>query len=251
MVIFGFGVINFVIGLVDVMFDSVLLLVIIGNVVQYLMGIDVFQEVDIIGIIMLIIKYNYVVCDVDELLCVIVEVICIVCLGCLGLVLVDIFKDVQFVVFVGDIFILYICLQVFEVSVESIVLVRELLRNVKKFVLVMGGGLFDVLVEFIVFVYVWGLLVIIMLMGLGVYLVFDFFWLGMLGMYGLVVVNCVIFECDVLFVVGMCFDDWVMGWVSGFVLYVQIIYVEFDVVEIGKIVWIYLLICSDVKIVVW
>lgn len=43
---------------------------------------------------MLIIKYNYVVCDVDELLCVIVEVICIVCLGCLGLVLVDIFKDV-------------------------------------------------------------------------------------------------------------------------------------------------------------
>lgn len=33
MVIFGFGVINFVIGLVDVMFDSVLLLVIIGNVV--------------------------------------------------------------------------------------------------------------------------------------------------------------------------------------------------------------------------
>lgn len=94
LVIFGLGVINMVIVLIDVMLDSILLVCIFGQVLIYLIGNDVFQECDIVGIICFCIKYNWLVCNVDDLLCILYEVFYVVIFGCLGLVVVDIFKDV-------------------------------------------------------------------------------------------------------------------------------------------------------------
>lgn len=94
---FGLGVINLIIGLVDVLFDFIFIVVIIGQVVVFFIGMDVFQEVDVFGLLLVCIKYSFFVQFLDELLWVIVEVFQVVNLGCSGLVLVDIFKDIQMV----------------------------------------------------------------------------------------------------------------------------------------------------------
>lgn len=53
-------------------------------------------------------------------------------------------------------------------------------------------------------------------------------------MYGIVYVNFVVSECDLLIVVGVCFDDWVIGKLDEFVSCVKVIYIDIDLVEVGK-----------------
>lgn len=78
MVCSGLGVINLVIVIVDVRLDFILLICIIGQVFVLMIGIDVFQEVDIYGIFIFIIKYNYLVRYIEEFLQVMSDVFCIV-----------------------------------------------------------------------------------------------------------------------------------------------------------------------------
>ncbi|AAF11082.1 biosynthetic-type acetolactate synthase large subunit [Deinococcus radiodurans R1 = ATCC 13939 = DSM 20539] len=243
----GPGATNLVTGLADAMLDSVPLLAITGNVAQHLMGTDAFQEADITGITMPITKHNYVVRDVDELPRVIAEAIRIARSGRPGPVLVDIPKDVQLAAFAGDIPTPHTRPQAPEASAESIASARELLRNAKKPVLVMGGGSLDASAELTALAHAWGLPVITTLMGLGAYPASDPLWLGMPGMHGSVAANRAISECDVLLAVGMRFDDRVTGRVSGFAPHAQIIHVELDAAEIGKIVRTHLPIRSDAK----
>lgn len=94
-VIFGFGVINFIIGIVIVYMDLVFIVVIIGQVNLSLIGKDVFQEVDIIGVMVLFIKYNYFVKDFKKIVRILKEVFYIVLIGRCGFVLIDVFIDVQ------------------------------------------------------------------------------------------------------------------------------------------------------------
>ncbi|MHA0034115.1 biosynthetic-type acetolactate synthase large subunit [Deinococcus sp. PESE-13] len=243
----GPGATNLVTGLADAMLDSVPLLAITGNVAQHLMGTDAFQEADITGITMPITKHNYVVRDVDELPRVIAEAIRIARSGRPGPVLVDIPKDVQLAAFAGGIPTPHTRPQAPEASAESIASARELLRNAKKPVLVMGGGSLDAAAELTALAHAWGLPVITTLMGLGAYPASDPLWLGMPGMHGSVAANRAISECDVLLAVGMRFDDRVTGRVSGFAPHAQIIHVELDAAEIGKIVRTHLPIRSDAK----
>lgn len=95
MAILGLGVVNLIIGFVDVLFDLVFLVCIIGQVYYYLLGSDVFQEIDVINCIMLVIKWNYQIILVKEILEVFVKVFYVVNSGCFGLVVIDIIKNVQ------------------------------------------------------------------------------------------------------------------------------------------------------------
>lgn len=94
----------------------------------------------------------------------------------------------------------------------------------------------SVLCEFFVVI---KMFVICMLKGLGVVEVDYLYYLGMLGMYGIKVVNFVVQECDLLIVVGVCFDDWVIGKLNIFVLYVSVIYMDIDLVEMNKLCQVY------------
>lgn len=85
---------NVVIGLVDVLLDFIFLVCIIGQVFSYLIGMDVFQECDMVGIMWFCIKYNYLVKDVNDLVCVMYEVFYVVLSGRFGFVVIDIFKDI-------------------------------------------------------------------------------------------------------------------------------------------------------------
>lgn len=238
----GFGVINLVIGIVIVQMDLVFMVVIIGQVLCLVIGIDVFQEIDIFGIILLIVKYFWVVCDLVDFVFIVVQVFLIVVSGCLGFVLIDILKDVGQEMF--DYVLIEFGLIVFKGFCkfqffwdELILLVFELIVEVECLLFYVGGGviLVGVYDSFWVIVECYQIFVIIILMGKGVFDENDFFLVGMFGMYGMVYVNFVVIECDLLIVVGVCFDDWVIGKFDIFVFWVWVIYFEIDLVEIGKI----------------
>lgn len=62
----------------------------------------------------------------------------------------------------------------------------------------------------------------------------------MLGMYGMLEVNKIMYNVDCIIVLGVCFDDRVMNNVDKFCFYVDIIYVDIDFVFILKIVNVYI-----------
>lgn len=251
-VMFGLGVFNLVIGIVDVMLDLVLMVCIIGQVVMLLLGIDVFQELDVFGLILLIVKYSWLVCWVEDLLQVVCDVFWIVCEGCFGLVLIDLLKDVQVVdVLYLFVYVLVIVLVLLVLQVDVIVQVIVVIVLVEKLVIYVGGGvvLGDVVEDFCVFVDVIVIFIVLILCGLGVLLLQYLYYLGMLGMYGICVVNMVVQESDLLVVVGVCFDDCVIGKLNEFVLFVWVVYIDVDVYEIFKLCIVDVVVFGNVGIV--
>lgn len=107
--------------------------------------------------------------------------------------------------------------------------------------LYVGGGVgmaqvVSVLREFFVVI---KMFVICTLKGLGVVEVDYSYYLGMLGMYGIKAVNFAVQECDLLIVVGVRFDDRVIGKLNIFALYVSVIYMDIDSVEMNKLRQVY------------
>lgn len=133
---------------------------------------------------------------------------------------------------------------------------REVVKVILKFKCLffyIGGGViylggFD---EFFEFVRENCILVVLILMGFGVYLLDDLLFLGMFGMYGIYVVNMVVIECDLLFVLGVCFDDCVIGKLEFFFLNLKKVYIDIDFFEFYKNVIVEYLIVGDVKKVLY
>jgi acetolactate synthase-1/2/3 large subunit len=90
----GPGATNLVTGIATAAMDSVPLVAITGNVPTGLLGKDSFQEVDIAGISMPIVKHNWIVKKVEDLAEVIREAFIVASSGRPGPVLVDIPKDI-------------------------------------------------------------------------------------------------------------------------------------------------------------
>lgn len=91
----GPGATNLVTGIANAYLDSVPMIAITGNVPNFLIGRDSFQEVDIAGITMPIVKHGFIVKTIDELANTLREAFRIAISGRPGPVLVDIPKDVQ------------------------------------------------------------------------------------------------------------------------------------------------------------
>ncbi|MDR0590217.1 MAG: biosynthetic-type acetolactate synthase large subunit [Spirochaetaceae bacterium] len=90
----GPGATNLVTGIATAAMDSVPLVAITGNVSVPLLGKDSFQEVDIAGITMPVVKHNWIVKDVKDLAEVIREAFIVALTSRPGPVLIDIPKDI-------------------------------------------------------------------------------------------------------------------------------------------------------------
>jgi acetolactate synthase-1/2/3 large subunit len=90
----GPGATNLVTGIATAYMDSVPLVAITGNVATALLGKDSFQEVDIAGVTMPIVKHNWIVKDIGELAEILREAFIVAKTGRPGPVLVDIPKDI-------------------------------------------------------------------------------------------------------------------------------------------------------------
>ena len=95
MVTSGPGATNLITGIATAYMDSIPMVAITGQVESYLLGRDIFQEVDITGAVAPFIKHSYLVKDVKSIPRVVKEAFHIASTGRPGPVLIDIPIDVQ------------------------------------------------------------------------------------------------------------------------------------------------------------
>lgn len=91
----GPGATNLVTGIANAYMDSVPMVAITGNVAVPNIGKDSFQEVDIVGVTMPVVKHNFTVRDIKDLQKTIKEAFIFANEGRKGPVLIDIPKDIQ------------------------------------------------------------------------------------------------------------------------------------------------------------
>src|SRR5579872_3643566 len=91
----GPGATNLVTGIADAYMDSVPLVAITGQVPQAMIGKGAFQETDIYGMTLPVVKHSYLVTDINEIPRIVIEAFHIAQTGRPGPVLIDIPKNVQ------------------------------------------------------------------------------------------------------------------------------------------------------------
>src|SRR5579859_832632 len=91
----GPGATNLVTGIADAMLDSVPMVIITGQVPTMLMGTDAFQEVDVFGMTLPIVKHSFLVRSVEQLPDVMREAFRLARSGRPGPVLIDLPKNMQ------------------------------------------------------------------------------------------------------------------------------------------------------------
>ncbi|TYT25868.1 acetolactate synthase 2 catalytic subunit [Luteimonas viscosa] len=234
----GPGASNLVTGIADAMFDSVPMVVLTGQVPTFLMGTDAFQELDVFGMTMPIVKHSFLPRSVDDLPRMFAEAFRIARSGRPGPVLIDLPKDVQ----MADASHLPVHspLPVEPVPNPPDAALHEaaaLISQCRKPVVYAGGGvvLGDAVEAFREFVDLTGLPTVLTLKGLGALPANHPGNLGMLGMHGSRAANMAVQEADLLFVVGARFDDRATGKLAEFAPNARVVHLDGDCCEISKL----------------
>ncbi len=236
----GPGATNLVTAIADAYMDSVPMLAITGQVFSHLMGTDAFQEADIVGITMPITKHSILVTDAADVPGALAAAYEIASTGRPGPVLVDITKDAQQneAPFVWPPVIdLPGYRPVTKAHGKQIQAAAELIAESKKPVFYVGGGIVRgrAAAELKTLVDKVGAPVVTTLMARGAFPDSHPYNLGMPGMHGTVPAVLALQEADLLITLGARFDDRVTGKAALFAPNAQVIHVDIDPAEIGKI----------------
>ncbi len=241
MVTSGPGFTNAVTGLATAYMDSIPLVVISGQVPSQLIGTDGFQEIDAVGISRPCTKHNFLVRSLEELPRVLKEAFYIARSGRPGPVLVDIPKDIT--VDIGefeypDSVDIPSYKPTYKGNKRQIEKAVEAIKLAKKPLLYIGGGVvlsnaYKLVREFVEKTQI---PTVETLMARGVLGAKNPLLLGMLGMHGNYASNMAMSETDLVISLGARFDDRVTGKLSEFAKYADIIHVDIDAANIGKIV---------------
>jgi acetolactate synthase-1/2/3 large subunit len=234
----GPGATNLVTGIADALLDSVPMVVLTGQVPTTLMGTDAFQEVDVFGMTLPIVKHSFLVRRVDDLPGAVREAFRLARSGRPGPVLVDLPKNLQ----TADASHLPAHVPA-PVDPEPVAgdaeLTRalELLSNARRPLVYGGGGikLGDAVAEFRAFVEATQLPTVLTLQGVGALDGSHPLNLGMLGMHGTRAANQAVQETDLLVVVGARFDDRATGKLAEFAPHAKVIHLDVDAAELGKL----------------
>ncbi|WP_036300102.1 acetolactate synthase 3 catalytic subunit [Methylotenera sp. L2L1] len=249
----GPGATNAITGIATAYMDSIPLVVISGQVPVPAIGLDAFQEVDMVGVTRPCVKHNFLVKDVKDIATTLKKAFYIAKTGRPGPVVVDIPKDIT----------AHLADFVYPESVEmrsynpvtkghsgQIKKAVKLLLEAERPMVYTGGGvvLGDASELLVKLVKALGVPVTNTLMGLGGYPSTDKQFLGMLGMHGTYEANMAMQNCDVLLAVGARFDDRVIGNTEHFYSKDRtIIHVDIDPSSISKRVKVHVPIVGDVK----
>lgn len=237
----GPGATNLVTGIATAHMDSIPMVVVTGQVPSHAIGSDAFQETDIYGITLPIVKHSYVVRDPRDMSRIVAEAFYIASTGRPGPVLIDVPKDVGQSVFdyepidPGE-----IRLPGYRPTVKGnprqIAQALKLIRQAKQPLLYVGGGAIasNAHAEVKELAERFNLPVTTTLMGLGVFDERHPLAVGMLGMHGTAYANFAVTECDLLIAVGARFDDRVTGKLDEFATRAKVIHIDIDPAEVGK-----------------
>lgn len=237
----GPGATNLVTGIATAQMDSIPMVVITGQVPSNAIGSDAFQETDIFGITLPIVKHSYVVRDPKEIARIVAEAFHIAGTGRPGPVLVDVPKDIGLAEF--D----YEAVEPGQVNLpgyrptvkgnsRQIANALKLIQEATQPLLYVGGGAITssahqelkALAEW------FAIPVTTTLMGKGSFDERHSLGLGMLGMHGTAYANFAVTECDLLIAVGARFDDRVTGKLEEFASRAKVIHIDIDPAEVGK-----------------
>ncbi|MDR2804005.1 MAG: biosynthetic-type acetolactate synthase large subunit [Treponema sp.] len=261
----GPGATNLVTGIATAYMDSVPLVAITGNVATNLLGKDSFQEVDIAGITMPVVKHNWIVKDVSELAEIVREAFIVAKSGRPGPVLIDIPKDITSNEAEWNSL----------ASVEAAAALnkrsrRLAIRNERKtfsdkdietaaglicgakypFIYAGGGvissGACDELKAFAERIHA---PVALTLMGLGALDCDHPLCTGMIGMHGTVASNKAVQKTDLLITIGARFSDRVTSRTDTFAKNAKILQFDIDPAEINKNIRTNLEITGSIKLI--
>ncbi|RKQ69318.1 acetolactate synthase large subunit [Litorimonas taeanensis] len=234
----GPGATNLVTAIADAYLDSVPVVFVTGQVPTNLMGTDAFQEVDIFGITLPIVKHSYIVRDPADLPGMIAEAYFIAAEGRPGPVLIDLPKDVANAVTTErHKWRPYPKVKPEMGKSSEIEKAEQLIREAKKPLFYIGGGIAqgDGVKELRDLVERTQIPVVSTLKGLGSLPSDHPNYLGMLGMHGLKAANYAVQECDLLIVAGARFDDRATGKLDTFAPHAKVIHMDIDIAEINKL----------------
>nr|YP_009391521.1 acetohydroxyacid synthetase large subunit [Platysiphonia delicata]ARW59665.1 acetohydroxyacid synthetase large subunit [Platysiphonia delicata] len=237
----GPGATNLVTGIATAYMDSVPVVLITGQVARPFIGTDAFQEVDIFGITLPIVKHSYVVRDTSKLSKIIAESFHIARSGRPGPVLIDIPKDV------GLEKLIYTPASFDEINLPGYSFFKsfksnncnailDLIKSSSQPLLYVGGGAIiseasDIITHFS---NSFSIPITTTLTGKGIINENHSLSLGMLGMHGTAYANFAVSECDLLIALGVRFDDRVTGKLDEFACNAQVIHIDIDPAELGK-----------------
>jgi acetolactate synthase I/II/III large subunit len=248
----GPGATNLVTPIADAMMDSVPTVFLTGQVRTELLGTDGFQEADISGITMPIVKHSIMIQDPREIPRAIHEAFHIARSGRPGPVLVDVPQDLSR----ADIPyepVDSVSLPGYQPTTEGnakqIRLAAKALANSRRPVIYAGGGVVngDAARELVELCTSDRFPVTCTLMGLGAFPGTHEQWLGMLGMHGLRAANYAMDEADLICAIGARFDDRITGKLSEFAPRAKFIHIDVDPAEISKNVPAHIPIVGDAK----
>lgn len=248
----GPGATNLVTGIATANYDSVPLVCFTGQVPTHLIGNDAFQEVDIVGITRSISKYAVTVRKRDELAAIIKKAFYIARSGKPGVVVVDLPKDIQQELG-SDIYPKQIEIRSYKpntaVHTGQVKKALECLENSRRPVFLLGGGvnLAHAGTEMTKLAEKTGIPVVTTIMGKGAVPTNHPLYIGNLGIHGSYAANTAISECDVLFSIGVRFNDRITGKVREFAKKAAIIHVDIDPASISRNIEVKIPIVADAK----
>ena len=237
----GPGATNLVTGIADAFADSVPMVIITGQVATGLMGTDAFQELDVLGMTMPVVKHGFVVRRASEMADVIHEAFRIARTGRPGPVLVDVPKDVanapveerpQSAVRLAS--------QPDTLAApdhDALARAAKALERARRPLLYIGGGVrrAGAIPELRALVATTHLPFVSTLMALGSVPTDHRLSLGMLGMHGTKAANYAVQECDLLLCACARFDDRATGKLADFAPHAEVIHIDIDGAEVSKL----------------
>jgi len=248
----GPGATNLVTGIADAFMDSVPLVAITGQVPQEMIGRGAFQETDMFGMTLPIVKHSYLVWDIKEIPRIVKEAFHIAESGRPGPVLIDIPKNIQNES--GQpIYPKEISLRGYQPMKKADDLALQemigMIENAKKPMIYCGGGVIsgDAAAELREFAERTQIPVTTTIMGVGSFPETHPLSLKWLGMHGTVYANNAANEADLLLAIGVRFDDRVTGKVEKFCEHGTIVHIDIDNSELNKNKLVKLPILSDLK----
>jgi acetolactate synthase-1/2/3 large subunit len=248
----GPGATNLVTAIADAIMDSVPTVFLTGQVRTELIGTDGFQEADVTGITLPIVKHSIMIQDPRDIPLAIHEAFLLAGTGRPGPVVVDIPQDLSR----ADIKyepVDSVNLPGYQPTTEGnakqIRLAAKALANARRPVIYAGGGVVNANAgkELVGLVTSDNFPVTCTVMGLGAFPAPHDQWLGMLGMHGTRAANYAMDEADLICAIGARFDDRITGKLSEFAPRAKFIHIDIDPAEISKNVPAHIPIVGDAK----
>lgn len=239
----GPGATNAITGIATAYMDSIPLVILSGQVATSLIGYDAFQECDMVGISRPVVKHSFLVKQTEDIPLVLKKAFWLAASGRPGPVVVDLPKDIlnpaKKMPYAWP---ETVSMRSYNPTTSGhkgqIKRALQTLASAKKPVVYVGGGAISAacyaplrhIIE------TFNLPVVSSLMGLGAFPATHRQSLGMLGMHGTYEANMIMHNADVIFAVGVRFDDRTTNNLAKYCPNATVLHIDIDPTSISKTV---------------